>query len=409
MKILYIAHERRAAQAAAQALRKIAPSATLTWAQSPGDALGWIQGNRDARAVIVDADTQNQGCMAVLDQVRRLGLMTPVAVIAPEHVDGLLHALTTGLNAAVDREGNRLQTLEAQPKEVEESRQQAQPRFADRQAQHDATAARTTRISIALQELDAVLTKVDERHSAQTAAIEQLARRETELGAAVAEAVAARAAVEHRLADAETAHQHTQQRAAAELAAAAERQAAIENGLTRERTARATLEERLAASEIAWQDADRSRATELASLTTRLVDAEAQHHTSSARTNSICMALQDRILELEAATRTADERHAADTATADRLAVRETELGASLAEAITARTAAENRSAEAEAVYQDAQQRATADLAAGAERYAALEGRLRQEIDARTTLEQRLAAAETARQNAEQQQTTSGN
>jgi len=94
MNILYIAPERRSAQAAASALHRFSQNVTLTWAQTPAAALGWLRDNRNAQAVIVDAESQNAAGSAFLEQVRRLGVATPIAVIAPEHLEGLLAGAT---------------------------------------------------------------------------------------------------------------------------------------------------------------------------------------------------------------------------------------------------------------------------------------------------------------------------
>ena len=351
LKILYVATERRAAEAAARTLRGIARNVTLEWTQTSGAALRWIHSNHDADAVIVVLADAQQG-NAFLEQVRGLGVTTPVAVIAPEHLEGLLAAFNAGLDAAVGHERNTSTILEARLAEIEEWRRQTQQRVVEGQAQHDAALTRTNKICTALQErlleLEAAIRTADERHLAQLAATERLARRETDLSAAAAEAAAARAALERQLADAETAHQHDQQRAAAALAAAGERHASVENRLTRETAARATLEERLAEAETARQEADQKHATELASLTARLVEREAQHTTSSSRLSKVCTALQERLLELESAIHTAGDRHTADAAAAERLAAREADLAAGLAEAIAARSAIERQLSEAE-------------------------------------------------------------
>jgi hypothetical protein len=107
MKILYIAHERRAAELAAQALRRIAQDVTLTWTPSAGAAIGWIRPNPDARAMIVEAGAMGLGSELFLEQVRGLGATVPIAVIAPEHLQGLSAALKANLDAVVDRERNR--------------------------------------------------------------------------------------------------------------------------------------------------------------------------------------------------------------------------------------------------------------------------------------------------------------
>src|SRR5688500_11231164 len=332
MKILYIGHERRGALIAATALRSTAPNVTLTWARSHGAALSWIRDNRDASAVIVDPAPQPQDCKAFVAQVRDLGLTTPVAVIAAEHVEGLLAALKPGLSADVDRERSRNRLLDAQLREAGACREQEQQRVADLQAQHEASLARATRIGTALQtrllELEGALHKAEQRDAARSAAAGEWARREKELSAAVAGAVAARAEAERRLADGDAADRDARQRAAAELTAAIERCATAETRLSAEMLVRTTLEDRLAGAGIARQEADRKHAEHLASLTARLAEREAQHTTSLARVNKMCTALQERLLELETAIRAAEERHAADVKVSERLALRETELSA---------------------------------------------------------------------------------
>ena len=71
--------------------------------------------------------------------------------------------------------------------------------------------------------------------------------------------------------------------------------------------------------EIDREEADHKHAAALAALTTSARDRQAQHDVLLARTNRICSALQERLLELEAAISTADQRHAADTAVSERL------------------------------------------------------------------------------------------
>ena len=242
MKILYIAHERRTAEAAAHGLRSIAPNVTLTWAPTPGAALRWIQDNRDTPVVIVDAGMQSQGDHAFLEQVRGLGVTTPVAMIAAEHLTGQLGAVKADLESAIAHERKESEILETLLKEIEEWRRQAQQLVAEREAQHDAALARTTRICTTLQtrllELEAALRHADERHAADTAAAERSSLRESARETALSDATSARLAVEHSLAAAEAAHDHAQQRAAAELASAMERCVALEDRLTRETAAR---------------------------------------------------------------------------------------------------------------------------------------------------------------------------
>ena len=85
-------------------------------------------------------------------------------------------------------------------------------------------------------------------------------------------------------------------------------------------------------------------------------------------------AVENRLIEAEAAHHATRLRAEADLAAAtQRLARREQELSDAMAVVIAARTAVETGLAETEAAHRDAQQRAAADLTAAAERHAALE------------------------------------
>ena len=355
MKILYIAQEHCAAQVAARALSRIAPNVRLSWASSPEAAIGWIRDNRDAQAVIAETGREDPAFDALLEQVRGIGVTTPIAAVAPEHLDALSAALEANLEVLATEERQRV---------------------LQDQEERDAVLARTNRVCIGLQEqlfeLEAALHAAGERQAAQAAATEQLVRREAELSAAVAE----------------------------------------------ETALRGSIEQRLAAAQVAREDDSRIHAAEVASLTTRLGEREAQHEVSLARINRICAGLQQRLLELEMALHGADQRHAADTAAIEQLTVREaeahaaledargewqsevaaltgrlqqreTELGAALAE----RVEVENRLADTAAAHQQAEQRSAAELADAARKIAAFEARLSEEAGARAALEERLAAA----------------
>ena len=182
-------------------------------------------------------------------------------------------------------------------------------------------------------------------------------------------------------------------------------------------------------------------------------DIDARHSASLARETKTCMALQNRLLELEGALRKADERRATEAASfadqlarrhaefttslaqaahardvlaseanviaasleeerqarhaeaaiaAERLREREEELQAELREANVRRAALEQALAEADAAHQDTRRRATLDLAAANERQAALEDLLTQETDRRSALEKKLAAAAADARDADQ-------
>lgn len=500
MKILYIADERDAAAVAANALHATASNVTLAWAQTPASSLQWLQANRDAAAVIVEAVVQGQSCAAFVEQVRRLGLTTPVVVVAAAaQLERALDAANAGADGyvlagpslradlprivagAIDREHSRravpaqkltelaaardqaVQRLER----AEEARQQteqrsaselaaAAARLADVQGQHQASLAREARISTALQlrllELESALRKADERRASDAvafadqltkrhtefttsltdtarsrdalasqlnaatsahdevqqsrradaaAAAEILRRREAELGAALAEAVAEGKTLEGALVEAQAAHRDAQQRAELDLAAANERQAALEDLLAQEADRRTVLDRKLVAAEAAYQEADHRYTTDLSTAAARLADAEARYDAALGENAAARAALEQRLAATASELERITLERTSEAAAAEHLARREAEIGAQLWDVTAARDTLEHQLTEAQAAHQYALQRAAADLASAAERRAALDDLLAQEGDRARSLEQRLADAETARQDAD--------
>ena len=363
MKILHIAPDRDAALVAARNVHGIAQNVTLEWVQTPAAALQWLQGNRDAAAVIVEV--QAQSCASFVEELRRLGLTTPVVVVAGSaRLELSLGALNSGADgylvagpsldadlprtvvAAIERERSRASELAA-----------AAARLADEQARHSVSLARETKICLALQQrlfelesaavsfadqlakrhaeftaslaqaarsrdaLDAELsvataaldTARQARRADAAAAAEHLRRRETELRAHLAEAVAGRTALDKALAEATAAHQDTRQRAAIDLAAATERQAAIEDLLAQETDRRTSLDQQLSASEAAHIEADRRHAAALATLSAKYdaaleENAAARPHSSGrrrkrSRRSARQTALEDRVAQRNRAQR----------------------------------------------------------------------------------------------------------
>ena len=274
-------------------------------------------------------------------------------------------------------------------------------RLGEREAQHEVSLARINRICAGLQqrllELETALHGSDERHAADTLAIEQLIVREAEASAALADAIAAHSTLAEALAEKEAAHQ----RGAADLTLARQRCAAFEAEVTRESTARSLLEERLAAAECARHDADLQHATELTTLGARLADIEAQYAAALSQQAVLERQRRDSDAVLEDARRGWQSEGAALTG---RLQQREAELGATLADALAGRAEVENRLADTAVAHQQAEQRSAAELADAARTIAAFEARLSEEAGARAALQERLAAAESARQEAERQQ-----
>jgi coenzyme F420-reducing hydrogenase delta subunit len=353
MKILHIAQERSTALVAARVIHGIAQDVTLTWAGTPASALEWLQGNRDTAAVIVEV--QAQSCASFVEQLRRLGLTTPVVVVAGStRLEPALAALNSGADGYV----------------------------------------------VAGPSVEADLPRT------VTAAIERERSRRQLVMQRLTELRADRERVEQQLAHVEEAHRQTEQRSASELAAAAawlaDVQARHSVSLARETRICLALQQSLFELESALRKADERRASEAVSFADQLAKRHAQF------TSSLAQAAQSRdalAAELSVATAALDEtrqaRRADAAAAAEHLRRREAELHADLAEAVDIRTALDNALAEAEAAHHDTRQRAAIDLAAANERQAALEDLLTQEVDRRTGLDRTLAAAEAAHQEAD--------
>jgi chromosome segregation ATPase len=275
----------------------------------------------------------------------------------------------------------------------------------------EATAARTA-VEQNLVEADAEREETRQRTAADLkAAAERLATREMELTAALADANAARTAVEHKLVEADAEREETRQRTAADLKAAAERLATRERELTAAladaNAARAAVEHKLVEADAEHEQTRQRTAADLTEAAERWATREMDLTAELADANAARTAVENQLVEAAAAHEQTRQRAAADlTVAAERLATREMDLTAALTDATAARTAVEHKLVEADAVHEQTRQRAAADLAAAAERQAALEHRLGLEINARTALEERLAAAETARRDADDQHAT---
>lgn len=313
MKILHVAQEHDAAMAAARAVHGIAQDAALVWAKTPALALEWLEGNRDADAVILEVQAQS-GASFIRD-LRARDLMTPVVVTGSARPEIVIEAFEAGasgyvpsgpsreadltrvVGAAIERERSRAhglaetaaerarQTrictgLQQRMHELEGALRAAEERrvaetvalanqLAARHAEFTADLARTAQSRDALTaELNAAADALEEERLARradaAAAVEQLHRRDTELRAHLAEAASTRAALEAAIEEAEAAHRDTRDRAAGDRTAAVERQASLEALIGLETERAAGLARKLAASEAASQDAARQHTVELA-------------------------------------------------------------------------------------------------------------------------------------------------
>src|ERR1700733_9972797 len=82
MKILYIANDCPAAELPALAFRAVTPDVAISWAASPGDALCWIDENRDVATLLVEVESDNPSCESFVRQVRGLDVTAPVIVVS---------------------------------------------------------------------------------------------------------------------------------------------------------------------------------------------------------------------------------------------------------------------------------------------------------------------------------------
>lgn len=353
MKILHIAPEHAAALVTARVIHGIAQNVALTWAPTPASALQWLQGNRDTAAVIVEV--QAQSCASFVEQLRELGLTTPVVVVAGS---ARLEAALAALNSGADGYVAAGPSLEADL-----------PR--------------------------AVVAAIERERSRRHLLTQTL----TELGAE-------RERAEQQLARVEEARRQTEQRSASEQAAAAAQLAGVEArhsvSLARETRICMALQQRLLELESALLKADERQASEAVSFADQLAKRHAEFTASLAQA---AQSSDELAAESSVAAAALDEarqaRRADAAAAAEHLRRREAELRADVAEAVAGRTVLDNALAEAEAAHQDTRQRAAIDLAAANERQAALEHLLTQETDGRASLDRKLAAAEAAHQEAD--------
>ena len=409
MKILYIAGERQAAQRAAAALRGIAPNVTLAWARNPGTVVPWVQGNRDAAAVVLEVDGQR--CAAVVQQARGLGLTVPIAVVTPERPDPSAATLHTGADYVVDA-----RSLEADlPRIVADALKRMSAAAPMTAPSSPGVRAATAGQRAARQEAEgrsavAGHTGQQAEHrpsTEQPAAGREEATRRTELEERLAREAATRAALERDLATAESVREQAEQRLASERAEAAARlgdaRAEHEAALARAARVCTKLQQRLLEVETALRSAEDRRASEAAASAAQLAQRHAEFTASLAQATRWRDTLTAKLGTATAALEEARKAREADAAAAaGHLARREAELQATLAEAVAARTAAGQTLADAEAAHQVTRQRAEADLAAAAERRAALDKQLDRESAARNALAEQLATAEAARHDADE-------
>jgi DNA-binding response OmpR family regulator len=350
MKVLHVAQDRSAAELTARALHGIAHDLTLQWTQAPVGALQWLWRNSDTAAVIVQLDAAN---CAFVQQVRKLGLTTPVVVVSSSSQFGQMVA---ALDAGADEYVTAGPSLES--------------------------------------DLPRIIGLAIERSRARTLQTRTLA-----------ELAAERDQLKERTARAEEAREQMEQRCASELAAAAAHLSEFEARRTaaQARDARicAALQERLFQLESGQRNANERTAADAVGFADQLAKRHAEFTASLAQISQSRDALS---AQLSAATAALDDTQHARRAEADSAAEllhrREAELTAARAEAAAVRMTLESALAEAEAAHRETARRAESALAAANERQAALEDLLGQETDRRTDLEKTVASASAAHQQA---------
>jgi PAS domain S-box-containing protein len=393
MKILHVA-QRDAAIVASHALHGIAQNVAVAWAPTPGSAIQWLQHNHDAAAVIVEVHAQ--GCGSFVEEVRGLGLTTPIVVVAGSaQPDAALAALNSGADGyvvagpsleanlsrtvltAIDRERSRRQLLTHALRELEAARAGAEQRLDEAEARNAASLAREAKICTTLQqrlfELESALRKADDRWASDAASFaDQLAKRHVEFTASLAQAAQSRDALAAEVGAVTAALEEARQARRADAATASDhlrrREAELGAELAEAVAARTALEQALGEATAAKRDTRQRAAIELAAARERqavledLLTQEADRRTG----------LDRRLTAAESARQEADERYAAELTTA----------ATSLAELQARYDAAAEVNAAARAA-----------AAADAARQAELVERLSRESDARAAVERDLTRA----------------
>ena len=166
----------------------------------------------------------------------------------------------------------------------------------------------------------------------------------------------------------------------------------LEGAMAREARVGTALQDRLLELERALRTAEEDNAAEVASFADQLARRHVEFTASLASSNQAREALAAKLSLTSAALDDAREARAADAAAAtEHLHRREEELGLALASASSARTVLQEALAAAQAERQEADHRATVALADAAMRQAELSGWLAQECDTRAALERELA------------------
>ena len=391
MKVLYIGSERSDAQSVATALRNIDEVVSVLWASQLEHAARWLDETRDLSALVIEAPIEGASCAAVLTHVRCMTQPPAVVLIVPDGVGPSLDSLPAwadsirrdqslqrdlpivvtraiGRAARVDI-AQKLEHATTALQQAEQRYRTAADQLAGLEAQYEIGVARAAASwDMVDEQLRTAAMEVERARQNQDAAVTEvnrLSRRDAELSAQLAEASAARGALERRLADAEAGIESANARTEHERLAAAEqladRQRDFHTQIAREIDQRRDVEQRLASA---------------------MTDAETRSRQLEEALSQVRQEMQSRTADIE------------------RLTTRETELTSRLEEISASRQDLERRLAATRAAFEEAGTRATRDrLSASkkaAEREAELDGRLQQERTTRAALEEAIAEAEAA-------------
>src|SRR5262245_58146542 len=112
MKILYFSSNRQDRELAAFALRSVGPDAVVTCQWSLAGTRRWIDENRNVAALILDLDSDQQGCESFVRDVRKLGITAPIIVASTKFPDSLT-SLLTAVDEIVSKTDSLLNDLPA--------------------------------------------------------------------------------------------------------------------------------------------------------------------------------------------------------------------------------------------------------------------------------------------------------
>jgi hypothetical protein len=113
MKLLYIAHDRRAAEVASAAIWPVAPGAAVEWAATLGDAWRWIEQNRDVAGLLAEVEPDNPSLPSFVSHVRRAGVTARVVMIVPKTASGALTSLETLADEIIRKSDSFIDDLKA--------------------------------------------------------------------------------------------------------------------------------------------------------------------------------------------------------------------------------------------------------------------------------------------------------